>query len=485
MVVYLVVIYCWRKVKQEEMRRPNILLIYTDQLRWDALGINGNPDVKTPHLDKLARDGLNFTHHFVQHPLCMPSRVSFLSGRYPSSLGITRMGVPVPETLQILPYYLRSVGYKTANIGKLHFLPHANRDHRVPHPAYGFDHLEISDEPGVYEDAYRAWVRRKDPQQLKYLSVGLPPATYQWYMTMGINDLVEHPSPEPRWDFEGATPFPGDETFTHSSFVAEQTLEYLRSQDNKTPFLCVASFYSPHSPWVVPQRYLDLYDPSIFTLPAFPDDLQDKRADAHCRDEDLRSARYGYYAMISEVDHYVGQILETLEQQNLLDSTTIVFTADHGEWLGEHLKYGKGYPGDDAVSRVPLMIWQASVEPKMVTEIVEAVDVLPTILDLAGLQIAPVLQGQSLAPLLLNRPYTSKGSALMEHHGWKTLRTRAHRYLVHADGREELWDVEHDPQEYKNVAEDLNYKDILAEHRRLLLERLLSIERPLGRTWLY
>jgi arylsulfatase A-like enzyme len=467
------------------MRRPNILLIYTDQLRWDALGANDNPDVKTPHLDKVAADGLNFTHYFVQHPLCMPSRVSFLSGRYPSSLGITRMGIPVPETLQILPHYLRSVGYKTANIGKLHFLPHANRDHRVPHPAYGFDHLEIADEPGVYEDAYRSWVRRKDPQQLKHLSVGLPPATYEWYTTMGINDLVEHPSPEPRWDFEGATAFPGDEGFTHSAFVAEQTLEYLNAQNEKIPFLCVASFYSPHSPWVVPQRYLDLYDPTTFTLPTFPDELQEQRTKANCTDENLRSARHGYYAMISEVDFYVSQILETLEQQNLLESTIILFTADHGEWLGEHLRYGKGYPGDDAVSRVPLIMWQVGVKPQTVTDIVEAVDVLPTLLELAGLQIPPNLQGQSLAPLLSNQPYTSRGSALMEHHGWKTLRTKQHRYLVHVDGREELWDIDYDPQEYQNVAKDSRYKDVLAEHRRLLLERLLSAERPLERTWLY
>jgi arylsulfatase A-like enzyme len=467
------------------MRRPNILLIYTDQLRWDALGANDNPDVKTPHLDKVAADGLNFTHYFVQHPLCMPSRVSFLSGRYPSSLGITRMGVPVPENLQILPHYLRSVGYKTANIGKLHFLPHANRDHRVPHPAYGFDHLEIADEPGVYEDAYRSWVRRKDPQQLKHLSVGLPPATYQWYTTMGINDLVEHPSPEPRWDFEGATAFPGDESFTHGAFVAEQTLEYLNAQNEKIPFLCVASFYSPHSPWVVPQRYLDLYDPTTFTLPTFPDELQEQRTKANCTDENLRSARHGYYAMISEVDFYVSQILETLEQQNLLESTIILFTADHGDWLGEHLRYGKGYPGDDAVSRVPLIMWQVGVKPQTVTDIVEAVDVLPTLLELAGLQIPPNLQGQSLAPLLSNQPYTSRGSALMEHHGWKTLRTKQHRYLVHVDGREELWDIDYDPQEYQNVAKDSRYKDVLAEHRRLLLERLLSAERPLERTWLY
>ena len=143
------------------MKRPNILILYTDQQRWDALGVNGNPDIQTPNLDRLAQEGVNFDHHFVQNPVCMPSRISFLTGQYPSTLGITHMGVPVPEHTVTLPRLLRNYGYTSANIGKLHFLPHANRDHREIHPAYGFDHLEISDEPGCYEDAYRAWVRRR------------------------------------------------------------------------------------------------------------------------------------------------------------------------------------------------------------------------------------------------------------------------------------------------------------------------------------
>ena len=212
------------------MRRPNILLIYTDQQRWDALGAGGNPDVQTPNLDRLAAEGVNFDRYFVQNPVCMPSRVSFLSGQYPSTLGITHMGVPVPEDVTILPHYLKPAGYRTANIGKLHFLPHANREHRDPHPAYGFDHLEISDEPGVYEDAYRAWARAKDASQLEHLSVGLPPARRTYLDVMRLEDEVTHPQKGPlggaRFDFSGPIPFPGNEAFTHSAFVGEQTCAF-------------------------------------------------------------------------------------------------------------------------------------------------------------------------------------------------------------------------------------------------------------------
>ena len=467
------------------MRRPNILIIYTDQLRWDALGANGNPDVKTPNLDRLAAESVNFTHHFVQHPLCMPSRASFLSGRYPSSLGITQMGVPVPETLPLLPHYLKRGGYTTANLGKLHVLPHANRDHRLPHPAYGFDQLEVSDEPGVYEDAYRAWARCKNPEQLEYLSVGLPPATATWYETMGIDDSVHQPSPEPRRDFEGAVPFPGADDFTHSAFVADRTLEYLERQDDRTPFLCISSFYAPHAPWVVPRRYLELYDPETFSLPNYPENLQAERAAAHCSDAQLRSARHGYYAMITELDTYVGQILGALEARGLHENTLVVFTADHGEWLGEHLKYGKGYPGDDAVARVPLLIRYPGAQARTVNELAEAVDVVPTLLEAAGIQIPPALQGRSLLPILENRPYEVKGAALMEHHGWKNLRTPKFRYLIHTGGREELWDLENDPHEYRDVVAERAYGDVLTKHRKLLLEKLLGLERPLERTWVY
>ena len=210
------------------MKRPNILILYTDQQRWDALGANGNKEIITPSLDKLAADGVSFTHHFVQNPVCMPSRISMLSGRYPSSLGITHMGVPVPEDIVTLPHILKQYGYRTANIGKLHFLPHANRDHRLPHPAYGFDHLEIADEPGVYEDAYRAWARRRAPEQMDGVSAGIPPASRVWQRTMGIDDGVVHRGdPEGRHDFDRAIPFAADDGLTHSAFVGEQTMEFI------------------------------------------------------------------------------------------------------------------------------------------------------------------------------------------------------------------------------------------------------------------
>lgn len=471
------------------MNRPNILLIYTDQQRWDALGANGNDEIRTPNLDALAARGMNFSRHFVQNPVCMPSRVSMLSGQYPSTLGITHMGVPVPEDLMTLPRLLKQYGYRTANIGKLHFLPHASRDHRLPHPSYGFDHLEIADEPGVYEDAYRAWVRRQAPDQMDGISAGLPPNTRVWQRALGIKDgIVHRGEPEGRHDFKRAIPFAADEHLTYSAFAGARTIEFIE-RSGPEPFLCIASFYSPHAPWIAPQKYLDMYDENGLSLPAYPPEIDRQRpADpaALFSDAQLRSAKQGYYAMVSEVDFYVGRILGALEAAGLRDETIVVFTSDHGEWLGDHLRFGKGYPAPDVVSRVPLII-SAPGAPQAIQHdsIVEAVDIVPTLLDLAAIPTPSFMQGESLAGLLSGGGSRQKESALTEAHGWKSLRTPQFQYLIHDDGRENLWDLAIDPGAYHDVAENGSYVDELTACRRYLLTRLLAMERPRERTWTY
>ena len=466
------------------MRRPNILILYTDQLRHDALGANLNPDVKTPNLDRLAQAGLTFRRFFVQNPVCMPSRVSFLTGQYPSTLGITHMGVPVPEDTLTLPRMLKPHGYRCANVGKLHFLPHANRDHREPHPLYGFDVLEESDEPGPYEDAYRAWVRRQAPEHMDAVSPGLPPAAATWYRAMGFKDTVTHP--DERFP-KRALPFRGPSHLTHTAFVADRSMDVIRESGDQ-PWLCIAGFYSPHSPWVAPQEFIDLYDPSTFTLPTFPPDVDARRAGTDYSDEALREARRGYYAQVSEVDHHCGRILALLEELGQSKDTIVIFTADHGDWLGEHLKHGKGYPGSDPASRVPLLVRYpaALVEPgRAVDDVTEALDVLPTLLECAGVPVPPAVQGTSLLPVLQGGDSLGPAAAVTEARGWKALRTARYRYVCESNGDEHLWDLDNDPGEYHDVAHHLTYQEDLAELRRVLLTRVIANERVLPRVWNY
>ena len=377
-------------------KADNVLIVYTDQWRWDALGSLGSP-AQTPVLDELAAGGVHFDHAFVQSPVCMPSRVSMLTGKYPSTLGITHMGVPVPEATETVASIVGRRGLRTANIGKLHFLPHANRDHTLPHPMYGFDELVLSDEPGVYEDDYRAWLRAIDPAAADSFTCGLPPAAETWQATLGIHRNGSNIGA--RDDYDGARVFEASEELTHSAWVATRTIEHLRSLSAKEPSLTIASFFSPHPPFHVPQRFLDLYDRDTLPLPALSAAELAQQAQGEITDEQLRAIRHGYYAAISEVDFHIGRILDVLEELGRRDNTLIVFVSDHGEWLGDHLRFAKGYPADDAVSRVPLIFsWPAGVtEPgRRETTLVEAVDIVPTILDALGIATPTPLQGRSL-----------------------------------------------------------------------------------------
>ncbi len=154
---------------------------------------------------------------------------------------------------------------------------------------------------------------------------------------------------------------------------------------------------------------------------------------------------HGYYAMISEVDHHIGRILQMLDHAGLADETVVLYTADHGEWLGDQGRYGKGYPADDPVSRVPLVVRAPSIVSAQIGRthdaLIEAVDVLPTLLDAIGAPVLPELNGQSFFNLLAGRAYSPRQSALTEFTAWKTLRTRDHRYLIEAEGSETLWAV--------------------------------------------
>ncbi|MCL2433526.1 MAG: sulfatase-like hydrolase/transferase [Clostridia bacterium] len=464
------------------MKRPNILFIYTDQQRFDALGANGNPLIKTPNLDRLAATGTNYNRCFSQNPVCMPSRLSAMTGQYCSALGITRMGVTVPEDTLTIQKILRGYGYDTALVGKLHYLPHANRDHRWPHPAYDFNHMELCDEPGCYEDAYRAFVRRLAPDQMDYLSLGLPPANAMWQELMRIDDGIKHPPPRTYSD-PGNGAFPGRSDCTNAAFVGRQTIEYINSRANAgEPFFCFSGFYSPHSPFVAPQEFLDLYRQEDMPLPHMPD----------CTPEYARQTQFStqcYYAMVSEVDHWVGKIYDALEQNGQADNTIIVFTSDHGEWLGEHGQYGKGYFAADVVSRVP-MIYHVpealgGIAHGNSDEIVECVDIVPTLLSLCAIQIPPCVQGRVL-PVAQNLPATQgDGCGLTEFQNWRSLRCESYRYVANANGREMLFDMEKDPFEYNDVAADPAYHDALHDMRGAMIKRMLKVDKPCEIEFLY
>lgn len=447
------------------MNRPNVLVLYTDQQRWDTLRCGGNPHVHTPNLDRLAAQGALFENAFCNCPVCMPSRQSMLSGRYPSTLGCRCNGVEMREDVPTLATLLKPYGYHTANIGKLHFRNHSTREHRDPHPAYGFDTLVMSEEPGCYEDAYIKWVMERDPDAVELCRCSTPPA---W--------TGEPVKKQPRKPYQPYI-FEGPEELTHTAFVASETRDFIRRHRHE-PFFCIAGFFAPHAPINPPQRFVDMVDADALPLPvkAEGDDT------VVLSDEEWRRVKACYYALVSHIDDQIGGILNVLDETGLRDNTLVVFTSDHGENLGDHGRVAKGAPGYDSCTHVPLVVsFPGRMEPSPRGELIEHVDLAPTILDWCGVQVPGFCQGRSFRGLLDGTGYEHRTSTFLEigvplRGGWKSVRTHSLKYLVSSLGEEQLFDLESDPGELFNVAGDDAYREAVHAMRRELIRRWFDVE---------
>jgi len=447
------------------MKRPNVLWLYTDQQRWDTIGAAGYPHMHSPNLDALAAEGVLFENAFCNSPVCMPSRQSMLSGRYPSCTGCTCNGIEMRPDVPTLHTVLKPYGYHAASIGKLHFKNHSNRDHREPHPAYGFDTLIVSDEPGCYDDAYIKWVAEKDASQVANCRVGTPPA---W---------TGEPIEKPRNVHEPYA-FEGPEHLTHSAFVAEEMADFIRSHGDR-PFIAFAGFFAPHAPLNPPQRFVDMYDPAELPLPA----MNEGENRLGLSEAEWRNVRAHYYALVSHVDDCVGRILRALEEAGVRERTLVLFTSDHGEHLGDHGRIQKGPPGYDSCAHVPLIAsWPGRMpEGEHRGEIVELVDLAPTVLDYCGVQVPPFMQGRSFRSLLDGKQYEARRSAFIEYRvpfgrSWKTVRTGEFMYGTSTHGPEELYDLAKDPHQLCNVAEEAAYASALHGMRAELVRRWFDVE---------
>ncbi len=458
------------------MKRPNVMLLYTDQQRWDALHAAGNEEIMTPNLDALVESGARFSHAFCNHPVCQPSRASMLSGQYGESIGIVFNGIEMPEDVPCIQHMLKPYGYHTAQIGKLHFRNHFHRDHHDPHPAYGFDTMILSDEPGCYEDAYIKWVQQRNPDAVHACRC----STHPGFMH-GPNREVHGRGVTEPYVFEGP------EDLTHTAFVADETCDFIRRHKDDR-FFCIAGFYVPHTPLNPPQRFLDMYDPATLSLPPRNDG-----EDGGLSDDEWRNMKAHYYALVSHLDEEIGRILDTLDELGLREDTLVIFTSDHGEMLGWRGRVEK-VPPEDCSSRVALLVsWPGTITPQAPDAIVEAVDIVPSILDYCGIQTPSFCQGRSFRPLLQGGAYEERDSAYMSIkipmcHAYKAIRTRDFLYVKQAPDshfgdkrcslvhREALYDLREDPHQLKNVADIPGYDDQLNQLRNRLLERWFDVE---------
>ena len=447
---------------------PNIVLITGDHLRWDHVAANGNDAIVTPHMDRLVREGTTFRYHFTVGVACAPNRASLMTGRYPHAHGVINNGIKMPQDEVTLTHVLRDAGYYTGQMGKLHFWPHKDRDHREPHPPYGFHQMRLSDEPGPYDDAYGRWLWAQGKEVREKARVNMP----------GDRPQLEH------YVFEG------EDHTTHASWVATETLTFIEdtlARHPGRPFFVHAGFYPPHPPLNPPASALEPYQGRALPPRRYSADevgylpsrlARSKTALLETPEETWDSYRRYFYAMVTHLDHNIGRIMEAVEQAGIQNRTIFVITSDHGDYLGDHNLVSKSARPYDGALRIPLIFRGPGVPANVaIDELVEISDVMPTLLAMLGIPPPKGNQGMSLVPTMKGEP--GRDLIYMQAMTNRMIRTKNAKYWIDDIGEEVLFDYSTDPYELRNVAHAESHSDLLDEMRVLLLRKSITARDPL------
>jgi len=469
---------------QSAARKPeikNIVMVFVDQQRHDCLGCSGNPVVKTPNIDRLARTGVRFTNAYTPAPVCTPARTSLQTGLlahkhkliFNTKNHSPAGGLDDPEPgIQFFGEHLRDSGWQCAHIGKWHIGNEINRP-----AAHGYDDLP-------YYPLYG--YPRNHPHYREYLkSQGVD----------GFNLLRETKDPTGTRPYDGLQE--GPQSASIPAYLAQQTTETIRKYaDNGKPFFVSCNFWGPHAPYNITRKHYEMYDNAdIDVWPNFDCDLSDKpgvitRYGEYWKTgwftrENLKPLIARYYGYISLIDEEIGRILDTLEETGQLDSTLIVYSADHGSSVGSYRFWDKGFGMYDAITRIPMVASHPSFTPSVSDGFVSLVDLAPTFLDAAGVSPLDRSDGVSLMPVLRgDRPAVRGNYIVTEHHGhqlpfWQRMvRTPTFKYIFNPVDRDEFYDLANDPWETKNVIDSADTEK-LAWAKTTLLDWMDETKDPL------
>jgi len=465
----------WSTGKQAKLSgkgRPHILLLMTDQHRFDALGSYGNPAIHTPHLDAIAKEGVLFTAAYTSTPSCTPARAALLTGLSPWHHGMLGYGRVARRYRTELPRTLRKAGYFTVGIGKMHWYPQRN--------FHGFHRMLLDESgrvetPGFVSD-YRRWFKKVAPELD-------PDAT-----GLGWNDYRSRPYALP-------------EELHPTRWIADRAVEFIQEYSRPQPFFLKVSFERPHSPYDPPQRFFDAYrdedmpgpwiSPWAERFAAHPEPPPPGLWHGNLGLAQVRRSRRGYYGSVSFVDEQIGRILKALKDRGLYENTLILFLADHGDMLGDHHLWRKTYAYEGS-SHIPMILrWPRTfgLEHRRGSQIavpVEVRDVLPTLLDAAGALIPDHLDGRSLLELVRNPAAPWREWIDLEHAAtyspqnyWSALADGRWKYIYHAyTGEEQLFNVHEDPGELHDLAKDAGYRRVLRKWRDRLIQHLSERGEP-------
>jgi choline-sulfatase len=417
----------------------NVLVLMCDHHRYDALSCLGSPLAHTPHLDRLAAQSVRFEHCYNQAPVCAPTRHSLATGQYCHAHGVlTNRHKPRPG-MYTVAHALQPLGYRRFNLGHMHWT-----DLSVDH---GY-------EPWVDQEM---WQETMPPEAL---------ARWDWERQAITRRTTAGPSPRTREQYWG-------------HHVATNAIRLIESAAERgEPFLCWTAFTEPHPPFYPPREIYDRIDQSQIQLPEqappdapspHPDILRKQLEWAHLTEVELRQMLAGYYGMVSLVDHYCGMVLDALDRLGLAGDTVVIWTVDHGDQMWEHELFLK-FVMREASVHVPLLIRVPGSLPGVRPELVEHVDLFPTICDLVGAEIPDSVQGTSLVPLLSNGPTPGgwRDAVFSQIGETQMIRTKEWMLNAYVGQPGELYDLEQDPREFYNRIADPAY----AQVTRSLWDRL-------------
>ncbi len=451
---------------------PNILWYCTDQQRFDTIAALGSPQAHTPTLDGLVAEGVSFSHAYCQNPICAPSRASFMTGRYPSAVGVTANGndyFPPEAEATLVSRQLADAGYDCGLVGKLHLAGCERR--REPRTADGFRFFQWSHSsrdnwpPGEHD--YADWLRTRGHDPAAVLK-----------LKHERKDRVIRPSP----DDDNVPP-----ELHQTTWCSEMALEFLAGA--REPWLLCVNPFDPHPPFNPPWEYWRRFD--IEDMPGAhfrPGDLQFQarlaaagvdfqRPAVHPEVIDVRALQAAYYAMIELVDDQFGRLLRWLDASGQRENTLVLFTSDHGEMLGDHGLVQKGCRFYEGAVRVPLIwSWPSRLEAGVRSQaLVELTDIAPTLLELAGRSVPERMQGKSLLPILTGvaapdeqRTFVRseyRDSSSGPHQTQATMyRDRRWKLITyHSHGVGELYDLASDPWEHHDLWNDPGHADVRHE----------------------
>jgi len=421
-------------------KRPNIVYVFADQWRAQAAGYAGDPNVKTPNIDRLAGQSINFTHAVSSCPVCTPARASLMTGQYPHKHGLFINDVPLDTDAVTMGKLYKHAGYDTAYIGKWH-INAGGRSQPIPlERRQGFDYWKVLECTHRYSESF-------------------------YYE----GDSTE----KKKWD--------GYDAFAQT----DDACNYLKNHDGEKPFLLVLSWGPPHDPYQdVPDEYKAMYDPKKLELrPNVPDDHEEKAR------EDLA----GYYAHVTAMDDCVAKLIETLDKAGLSDDTIFILTSDHGDMLESQGEFNKQRPWDESL-RIPLLLrWPAQfgTDGRETDCLISVPDHLPTLLGLCGMDIPDTVQGSDYSSFLHGKADDpSNGSAYytcyvpfglwradMGGRACRGVRTKRYTYVRNIeDGPWLLYDNDEDPYQMKNLCGDPAYTEIQASLEATLQQWLEKLD---------